>query len=114
MQTGFKITNGVGFHIMFENGYVVSVQFGPGHYCDNFNKKYGAFNGQDVFSTTAEVAIWNEGEYQGLIAMPQFDGDTVGAKFTPKEVLELLNWAASQEPTEKTQNIRNSSPNEEK
>ena len=45
--------------------------------------------------------------------MPQFDGDTVGAKFTPKEVLELLNWAASQEQTENANN-RIPSPNNEK
>jgi hypothetical protein len=31
----FKITHKKGFHITFENDYTVSVQFGPGNYCDN-------------------------------------------------------------------------------
>jgi hypothetical protein len=30
-----KITAGKGFQITFANGYTVSVQWGPGNYCDN-------------------------------------------------------------------------------
>lgn len=33
----FRITNGKGFHITFANGYTLSVQFGPGDYCNNRN-----------------------------------------------------------------------------
>ncbi len=32
---GFYITGGKGFHISFPNGYTMSVQFGPGDYCEN-------------------------------------------------------------------------------
>lgn len=33
-MTGFRV-NPHGFNIEFENGYSVSVQFGPGNYCSN-------------------------------------------------------------------------------
>ena len=103
-ETGFYITRGVGFHIVFENGYVVSVQFGPGHYCENEGKEITEFNWySEVFSHDAEVAVWDaraaEQSVPDLIEMPNFGGDTVGAHFTPKEVLDLLCWAAAQEQT---------------
>lgn len=119
-EVGFYITRGTGFHIMFENGYVVSVQFSPDSYCDNSCKEIPQYDRNSiVYCPNAEVAVWNEetvGErgYPELIEMPNFDGDTVGAYFTPKEVLGLLCWAASQVPTENSQNNSNPSPNEEK
>ena len=119
-DVGFYITRGVGFQIVFENGYVVSVQFGPIHYCENEDKEIPQFDWySEVFSHDAEVAVWNDATteekgYLHLIEMPNFGGDTVGAHFTPEEVLDLICWAASQTPTENAQNINNPSPNEEK
>lgn len=34
----FRITRGKGFHVSFPNGYTVSVQFGPGNYCDHYDR----------------------------------------------------------------------------
>lgn len=90
----FRITGGKGFHVTFENGWTVSVQFGPGNYCDHYNRsimheaeKCGAEG-----SSTAEVAAW---AVPGT--MHQFDdGDTVQGRQTPAQVLTLMNWAASQ------------------
>jgi hypothetical protein len=92
----FKITAQKGFHITFENGYTVSVQFGPGNYCDNYNSDFGernyklcGING----SSTVECAVWaRDGE---MIEYGDW-GDTVSHHSTPKEVLVLLNWAAEQ------------------
>lgn len=38
-KRGFKITSGKGFHITFDNGYTVSVQFGPYSYCDHYGEE---------------------------------------------------------------------------
>ena len=98
---GFKITIGKGFHVTFENGYTVSVQFGPGNYCQHHGR--GVF-ASDWFaenyacgkegSADAEVAVWaSDGN---LIQRPDFDGDTVQGYVSPEYVLKLMNWAAKQ------------------
>jgi hypothetical protein len=96
MNRGFKITGGKGFHITFDNGYTVSVQFGPGNYCDNYNMDISTQSDEagKIGSTTAECAVWKDNG--DLIAMPEWGGDTVSNRSTPADVLRLLNWAASQ------------------
>ena len=92
----FKITSKKGFHITFENNYTVSIQFGPGNYCDNYDREIGEeeeASGRDG-STTAECAVW-QGEGK-LIHRREWGGDSVTNRSAPAEVLELLNWAASQ------------------
>ena len=42
----------------FENGWTVSVQFGAGNYCDNYD--HPSYNGDVPPSRTAEVAAWDE------------------------------------------------------
>lgn len=84
----FRITHGKGFRIKFENGWAVSVQFGPGNYCDNYDREIGkeeAACGKEG-SRTAEVAVINpKGD---LIELS--NGDTVDGYVTAKRVLELL------------------------
>ncbi|MBK9497695.1 MAG: hypothetical protein IPO08_24925 [Xanthomonadales bacterium] len=94
---GFCITSGKGFHVRFENGYVVSVQFGPGNYCDNYNMDIGEQENEAGAkgSSTAETAVWGpDGEM-----IDRGNGDTVQAHQAPDAVLRLLNWAAEQEST---------------
>lgn len=90
---GFNISARKGFHITFENGWTVSVQFGYGNYGSNYD--WPGDNPSDPLSrhegpvpkaATAEVAAWPaEGEW--LV----FDGDTVAGHYTPAQVLELMN-----------------------
>ena len=92
----FKITRKHGFHITFENGYTVSVQFGPGNYCDNYDMEIGIDSeiAGENGSTTAECAVWaSDG---ALICYEDWGGDSVSNRSTPAEVLELLVWAATQ------------------
>ena len=99
----FKITRKHGFHITFENGYTVSVQFGPGNYCDNYDMEIGREDEKagERGSSNAECAVWKKNGKNGeLLACPLFGDDTVSNRSTPTEVLALLNWAASQ-PEEK-------------
>jgi hypothetical protein len=92
----FRIIGKKGFHITFENGYTVSVQFGPGNYCDNYHRNIGIEEevcGREG-SSTAEGAVWpRNGE---LLKHKFFDGDIVGNRMEPKEVLALMNWASKQ------------------
>lgn len=96
----FKITGNKGFHITFENGYTVSVQFGPWSYCDNYdmsweNDSLKRIKGvKGIESSTAECAVW--GTEGVMLEFDDWGGDTVSNHSTPAEVLELLNWAAKQ------------------
>lgn len=92
---GFRITGGKGFHISFANGYTVSVQFGPGNYCDNYRRGIGREDAEcgEEGSRNAECAVWAA---DGNL-IDHFDGQSVSNRSTPADVLALLNWAASQE-----------------
>ena len=96
---GFRITSGKGFHITFANGYTVSVQFGGGNYCANRNDPITA--PRDAWeasgkkgSPDAEVAVWGPDDV--MLDWQGKWGDTVKGWQSPDDVLELMNWAASQ------------------
>ncbi len=83
----FKITGKAGFHIGFENGYTVSVQFGRGNYCTNKNvsEDYVPLGGWSC--ENAEVAVFGkDGEFVKLD-----NGDVVEAHQSVAQVLELMN-----------------------
>lgn len=67
-----------GFHITFENGYTVSVQFSK--------TSYG-----DQGETTAEVAAW--GPDRKWVKLSEHDD--VRGWCTPNEVLEIMNQIAN-------------------
>ena len=92
--TGFRITGGKGFHITFANGWTVSVQFGPGNYCDNYDQRIGRDEVKcaKAGSSNAECAVWGP---DGKM-VDRFDGSNVSNRSKPAEVLELMNWAAAQ------------------
>ena len=96
MKSGFNIVRKKGFRITFDNGFTVLVQFGPGDYCDNYNMAIGQDEEKagSQGSSNAECAIWKPDE--NLITLPN-QSIKVSDRSTPKEVLDLLNWAATQE-----------------
>jgi hypothetical protein len=67
-----------GFHITFENGYTVSVQFSKTCYSDQGE-------------TTAEVAAW--GPDRKWVKLSEYDD--VRGWCTPNEVLEIMNQIAN-------------------
>ena len=97
-EEGFKITNNTGFHVTFENGVTVSVQFGPANYCEN--KKLDILENYDIKLSceNAEVAIfikngkWITKEYKDA-------GDEILGWVGVEEVLKILNWAKNYETT---------------
>lgn len=98
----FKITQSKGFQITYPNGYTVSVQWGPGNYCDNRYFEIGRTNdsyfdacvkaGEDG-SPTAETAIFDVKD--NFVKRSPDDYDSVQAHQTPAEVLATMAWAAS-------------------
>lgn len=76
-----KISSLKGYHMTFDNGYTVSVQFGRGNYCDN---RYG--EATPSVCKNAEVLAWDaEGEEVG---------EPIGW-LTPDEVLAYMVKIAS-------------------
>ena len=62
----FAITDGKGFQITFDNGILVSVQFGSTNYCENYYKhflkerRYGNEREERFwYSKDAEIAVWD-------------------------------------------------------
>jgi hypothetical protein len=79
-MSNLTITRSKGFHLTFENGYTISVQFGQGNYCDN---KYvgmnpwvdNPFRDKDCNSRDAEIAVWNpENDMEQLLVQDQVVG----------------------------------------
>lgn len=94
-EEGFDITDSKGFHMTFENGWAISVQFGGGNYCDHSNKSFG-YHGK---SSTAEVMIWDN---TGATKTSKIRGqhDIVTNRSTPNEVAKMIQWTAKQKKVE--------------
>ena len=89
-----KITFGRGFQLTFSNGVTVSVQFGPGNYCDNYNMDYRLDNNYKILeSKDAEVAAWTK-EKQLITRelIPDCNDDVKGG-LTADEVFEFIRKA---------------------
>ena len=61
----FIATNNKGFQMKFENGFAISVQWGPGNYCQANGADFGAAMKTDFWeSTSAEIAVFGkDGEF---------------------------------------------------
>jgi len=86
----FRITDNKGFQITFDNGYTVSVQFGPGNYSSNYNLSMLDNMGKPMTANSAETALMAaDGSF-----VQYKDSDVQGYQ-TPNDVLELLAYANS-------------------
>ena len=91
-----KICDNRGFHITFDNGVTVSVQFGYSNYCSNRDldksiETQGKPNTPQT-SNTAEIAIWDSDD-NWITQQFKDEGDTVLGWQTPEDILEAMNWA---------------------
>ena len=94
----FKITHHRGFHMIFQNGWTASVQWGPGNYCGHrATENFDAPKSADFWtSETAEVAAW---PHNGDLV--QLDnGNTVRGYLSADKVLDFLIWVRSQAPVQ--------------
>jgi hypothetical protein len=89
-EPGFRICRNKGFHITFENGWTISVQFGPGNYCGNRDLPFSRDYAEEVpHSSTAEIALIDpEGSFFAI------DGDDVKGWVSPGDVLRFMNMIA--------------------
>ena len=80
---------GTGFHILFDNDYTVSVQWGPGSYCDNH--WVSTFEKRAVWtSETAEIALFSPS--RKFVSCG--DDDDVRGWQTKEQVAAFIRWAA--------------------
>lgn len=88
----FSITNHKGFQITFPNGWTVSVQWGPGNYCENryIEDIHAPEKAYIYCSNDAEVAAWDS---NGV--WYDFGSDTVKGRCTPQEVAEFITRISS-------------------
>ena len=95
----FKITDGKGFHVTFENGYTVSVQWGGNNYCDNRHCDLSnEFLGKEGCAN-ADVAAWPENGERNYVKLTGDDNceSNIGWQ-SPAEVLAILNRIAALPP----------------
>ncbi len=81
-----KITHNKGFHITFENGWTVSVQFGVGNYCENYNndvKEFREIGKVGYASDTAEIWAWD-------LDTNRYPPEPLGYQ-TPEQILKFMN-----------------------
>ena len=90
--TGF-INRSYGFQMNFDNGYGLSIAWGPMHYCDN--RSLGGFN-LEMFdkslpaeSKTCEVACYDL-ETNKIISLDD-EGDQVLGWIDPAELVKVIN-----------------------
>ena len=93
MSKKFISTRRKGFHMTFENGLSISVQWGAGNYCDNHYPKNMDFSfSKDAESDTAEIAIITpDGEFLNPEDFGIEYGDGMVAGYlSPEEVVDLM------------------------
>ena len=120
-----RICDNKGFHLDLPNGVTVSVQLGPGNYCDPdvsnaaFDAPKKAIDGDDHWgSNTAECAAYITGSNLSWIAVPGFTGpigeddsdtfyDDVCGHLNVSQVLDFINVASQLDATKNPNSLGN-------
>ena len=104
-----RICDNKGFHLDMLNGVTVSVQLGPGNYCDSdvsnkgFDAPLKAMNSDEHWgSNTAECAAYVTGSNLAWISVPGYTGggrdrcggDDVCGHLNVSQVLDFINLAS--------------------
>jgi hypothetical protein len=99
-----RICDNKGFHLDLPNGVTVSVQMGPGNYCDpdvsnaGFDAPKRAIDGDGHWgSNTAECAAYVTGSNLSWVAVPGYtdvSGDDVAGFLNVEGVLDFINLAS--------------------
>ena len=87
----FQICDGKGFQMTFENGVTLSVQFGPGNYCEN--------RSTEDFSVPRKTSLWKSKDAEIAILLPNgefyqiHEYDQVAGWQTVEDVCEWIEFA---------------------
>ena len=111
-EKAIRICDNKGFHLDLPNGVTVSIQMGPGNYCDSdvsnaaFDAPKKAIDGDDHWgSNTAECAAYVTGSSLSWVGVPGFTGpigeddsdtfyDDVVGYLDVQGVLDFINLAS--------------------
>ena len=103
----FKITLHKGFRMGFENGFEISVQWGPGNYCERQDEDFNKPEKSDFWSSrSAEIAIFDtnnriqENSSTGMISLGR---DTVEGWVSADQVAKVIAIVQSSKTTEEIQ-----------
>ena len=95
MDNKFRITRGKGFHFPIGK-YLVSVQFGYGNYCDNYDKIELEDRKIPCECENAEVAIFEGGMFVTDFILEQMglkaEGDNIISYATPAFVAKIISY----------------------
>ena len=87
----FQITNHKGFRMGFENGFEISVQWGPGNYCERKDEDFDKPQEERFWeSRTAEIAIFNSKD-DSMITLGE---DNVDGWLTPDKVAKVITMVS--------------------
>ena len=87
----FQITNHKGFRMGFENGFEISVQWGPGNYCERKDEDVDKPQKERFWeSRTAEIAIFNSKD-DSMITIGE---DNVDGWLTSDKVAKVITMVS--------------------
>ena len=87
----FQITNHKGFRMGFENGFEISVQWGPGNYCERKDEDFNKPQEERFWeSRTAEIAIFDSKD-DSMITLGK---DNVDGWLTPDKVAKVITMVS--------------------
>jgi len=93
MTKEFSCDGNKGFSLPLPNGYSVSIQFGPGAYCEHYNSNLR-------FDKPMQKRGWRSGNAETAIFTPdgdflEYKGDDVQGYQTVEEVFETIMYASN-------------------
>lgn len=92
----FKITYHKGFNLTFNNGWQVSVQFGPGNYCERREDDYDLPRDSEYwYSNDAEIAVWRPSNKSETRNMVKLEDDVVRGWTTTDEVAKVIHLVST-------------------
>jgi hypothetical protein len=93
-EWAFKSCQNKGFALKLNNGWTVSVQWGPGNYGSNYNDSWEAAKEAHTYSSkaTAEVAAWND---KGAWYDPETNGPFTTTTDEDGDLITDRTWVGS-------------------
>ena len=87
----FLATRNKGFRMTFENGFEISVQWGPGNYCERKDEDFDKPQEERFWeSRTAEIAIFDSKD-DSMITLSK---DNVDGWLTPDKVAKVITMVS--------------------
>ena len=87
----FLATRNKGFRMEFDNGFEISVQWGPGNYCERKDEDFDKPQEERFWeSRTAEIAIFNSKD-DSMVTLGE---DKVDGWLTPDKVAKVITMVS--------------------